>query len=83
MCMDEPRNENIFAGEWTDPTEAATFAYDCPLTTDFGLAASAFDEYFDYAIDYTHNAENTLLTKAGLNFDQCVEDTDCPLDIKN
>lgn len=67
--------------KWTDPTGAATFSYDCPETT-FDPAASAFDDFFDYAIDFKHG-KNKKLTKAGLKYDQCQKNADCPAVIKN
>lgn len=68
MCMDTPRKgAKKMKDKWEDPTGAAVFDYDCPETT-FDLAASSFDEFFDYAVDFKLG-NNKKLTKAGLNYD--------------
>lgn len=67
--------------KWTDPTGAAIFDYECQATP-FNEAASAFDDFFDYAVDFKHG-NNKKLTKAGLPYDQCQKSADCPKSIKN
>lgn len=72
MCMDTPRKSAKLAltGKWDDPTGAAKFDYDCPDQKIFDIATSSFDEFFDYAINFSQG-NNKKLTKAGLKYDQC------------
>lgn len=83
MCMNTPifvdKNNEALTGNWDDPTQAATFSYTCPKTP-FTVQASAFDEFFDYAINYK-DGNNPLLKKAGLPYDQCKAKADCPEEI--
>lgn len=82
MCMDTPRKgAKKLIDKWEDPTKAAVFDYNCPETT-FDSAASAYDEFFDYAIDFKHG-NNDKLTKAGLKYSQCQKNADCPQTIKD
>lgn len=69
MCMDAPRKVKVksLKGVWTDPTKAAEFTYECQETT-FDEAASAFDEFFDYAVDFKVG-KSSKLKKAGLPYD--------------
>lgn len=78
MCMNTPRQgDKLMEGLWNDPTNAASFTYKCK-DTPFDEPTSAFDEFFDYAIDYTQGNNVNKLTKAGLPFNQCEQNTDCP-----
>jgi hypothetical protein len=68
-------------GEWKDPNGDSKFKYDCPKTP-FDSAASNFDDFFDYAIDFK-DGNNPKLTKGGLNYNQCETNADCPKEINN
>ena len=74
MCMRTPHDTGKLQGQWQDPSGVVDFDYDCPETT-FDPAASAFDEFFDYAIKFDPKGQ---LKKVGLKYDQCIQSSDCP-----
>lgn len=87
MCMDTPQKgikkgeSPKLKGDWNEPTGSAKFSYDCP-DTPFDPAASSFDDFFDYAINFKFG-NNEKLSKPGLNYKQCEKNSDCPKEINN
>lgn len=84
MCMNSPKfsETEVLKDSWDDPTNAASFDYDCDPTP-FNVPTSAFDEFFDYAINYKEGNNVKKLTKAGLPYDQCGAKKDFPEKIKD